>query len=523
MGRKPERAVSLPTLRFAVLGVLVAGVLTRGAGLLREMVVASRFGTSAALDEALLALSVPMMFAVGIGGGVARAVVPVAAKLARRRQAALLRASSRLVFRRALVLTAFLALGSFAWVWALLHGTEYAWSRVQVASAFACFAIAGGALTGLLVGFANAQGRHVGASFNPVLYNVVIIGAVLGLTPSLGAMSVLAGVVLAEWCQLLAVLPSVLGLLRERPAPVPQRALAELQRVFWPAALLGFAAGMNTTIDRAFASTLGDGAISALSYADKLLNLPIGLVGMALTAPFYTRLARLEAEGNRRAFEATLLLGVLAALGASAPAALALAAFAEPTIGALLGWGKFALEDTLQAGTALRGYALAMVFQSLHPLFMAAAFAKGRPWAAVGAALAGCGLNALFNALLIGPLGLTGVALATSLATGAVALLLALPSARVLLRSRLLWRCVGTLLPLLAVTAAGMVAARWIVGDEWQGSRAVMVMLALAGTAFPALLAVALLRPALLRRWHELKSLRRQVAAAVAAKGDAEP
>lgn len=474
---------------MAVGGVFLLGVLTRLAGLLREAIIADQFGLSAQLDLVLLAIAVPISFAVAAGGGLARAVVPIGAPLSSGDLGAFFRASGRRVL--AWGAGASLALSATAWLWTMLiaPGVEGDARRQLVAgAAIGSFGLAGGCLAGLCVGATNARGSHVQASLNPILYNVVIIVALLVLAPSQGAMALLHGIVLAEWSQLLLLLPPLLRVRAAAVSPAIHQRLHELGRAFIPAAFLGFAAGANTIIDRAFAVAVGEGAVSSLAYADRLLNLPVGLVGLAVATPLYTRMSRFAGVRQWRAFRDTLALGVLGCLVLGGALAAMAWGTAEPALALLLMRGNFSADDVVRCAEALQCYAPAIVPLTLLPLLQSAAFARGQRWTALGAAVGGAILNAALNAALAPGFGVAGIALATSIASWAAMVGLMLAVAPWLLRRRLVQAIAGRAL----ACTAGIVACLWLArlgwSDNWRHGWGPQVLMLLAGAAIPALL-----------------------------------
>lgn len=398
---------------------MLLGVLSRFIGLLREVLVAGLFGARAELDAVFLGLSLPITLCLGIGGGLTRTMVPVGAAIGKRQLGGLLRVAVRRTVLPALGLSAMLLITSPLWVWLLIpSGSELAFRQVLVAGAAGSLALGGAALAGILIGIANARGRHASASFSPLVYNVIVIAAVLLLARDIGAYSLLVGVVLAEWGQSLALLPFIAGIERS-PARESTDALPGLRALFLPAVFLSMANGFMGTVDRVFAAGLPEGSVSALAYAERLLNLPVMLIGLSLQQPLYTRLSTFTAKRNRAAFEKTVELGVRLLLLAGVPAGVALACLARPLIALLLQRGAFSAEATELCARVLVGYAPGVVFLCIIPLLTSAALARRRGGMVVAILSGAILLNALLDALLVGPFGLLGISISTSCVSGA--------------------------------------------------------------------------------------------------------
>lgn len=505
----------MPSLRFAVVGVFLLGVLTRLTGVVREIIVASEFGASHQLDQALLAISIPIACAVAAGGGLARAAVPVAAGMSPRQLGGFFQIAGRRVLTLGAIASGLLFITSPLWARLLRPGAsaeDIAW--LVKGGALASLGLAGGCLAGLCVGLTNARGRHISASLNPILYNFVIIGALLVLAPSMGAFALIAGIVMAEWSQLILLLPPLARLVERAVPRGIQGRLRQLGEAMVPATLLGLAGGLNTVVDRYFAGQLSDGAVSALSYADRLLYLPIGLIGMALATPLYTRLAHYARAKNAEGFESTMLLGLCASVALGVPLAAFSWGLAEPGIALLLWRGAFEAGDVVTSAQALRGYAPAIVFLSMLPLAQSAAFAQGHHWRGVLIAIGGVTLNAVLNRLLIGPFGLQGIAYATSISSALCVITLLMTTTPLVMQRRILWQVTGRALATglgIALVLLGLGAAA---GDAWRAGWMAQVVSLLTGIMIPVLAFAFFARPMWAPLVPKIRALRHRVARA---------
>ncbi|MEM6492557.1 MAG: lipid II flippase MurJ, partial [Pseudomonadota bacterium] len=186
----------------------------------------------------------------------------------------------------------------------------------------------------------------------------------------------------------------------------------------------------NLIVGSALAASLAAGAGSQLYYADRINQLPLGVVGVAIATALLPKLAAslrggraAEAvETQSRAFEATLFLGL--------PAATALAIAAETLVAGLFQRGGFAAADAAATGQALAMYAIGLPAMLLAKVLQTALFSREQPGAAFKASLISVGTNIAAAFALIGPLGHVGLALAVTLGAWANAVALAV----------LLWR-----------------------------------------------------------------------------------
>jgi putative peptidoglycan lipid II flippase len=304
-------------------------------------------------------------------------------------------------------------------------------------------------LVAVAMGALNALGHFFRPAIAPVWLNVCQIAATfLGVaflaTPVLGlGWGVLVAGLLQVWLQLKP--------LRERgfaPAFVRVRAddpLRRLGRILVPSVLGASAYQLNTITTRALASFFGDGPVSYLYYATRLLELPLGVFVFALSMASLPSLSRAVARGDRgglqRSFAETLGLALALAL----PCTAGLALLREPIMAVLFAWNPehFGAEAVRLSGLALLWYALGLVPISLARIFVNFCVAHEDTRTGAHAAVVSLVVNVLGALVLIGPLpygtlwddivdaqralvvadlGFLGLALATTLAAAANAL-----------------------------------------------------------------------------------------------------
>ena len=143
-----------------------------------------------------------------------------------------------------------------------------------------------------------------------------------------------------------------------------------------PAVVAASAVQVNVMVNTNFAShLLGDGPVSWLSYAFRLMQLPLGMFGVALGTVVLPLVSRLAACNDRDGVRSTLARGVRLAFLLTVPCAVGLICLAEPIISVLFQRGKFNFESTVQCAAALRYYAVGLVAYSgikvLAPAFYA--------------------------------------------------------------------------------------------------------------------------------------------------------
>lgn len=274
-------------------------------------------------------------------------------------------------------------------------------------------------LAALLSGVLNGLGRFAAAAFAPVLLNLFLIGALLlALALSLPAAHALAWGVFAAGIGQLALLALALHRARFALRPrLPRRSprMARLFALVLPGAVGAGVYQLNLIVDTWFASHLEEGAVSWLFYADRLQQLPLGAVGVALGTALLPALSRHLRAGRvseaRETLNRALEFGMLLTL----PAATALVVAAPPIVRGLFERGAFDAADSAATAAALSAFALGLPAYVGIKVLAPGYFAREDTRTPVRIAATCLLLNIVLVALLVGPLAHVGIALATAL------------------------------------------------------------------------------------------------------------
>jgi putative peptidoglycan lipid II flippase len=273
-------------------------------------------------------------------------------------------------------------------------------------------------LVTLFGGILNALHRFAAAAAAPILLNLSMM-----LTLALAAFFPTAGHA-AAWGVLLAGCLEVAlvaadagraGALTVFRWPELDADVRRFFRALGPATLGSAGVQLALFADTIIASFLATGALSALYYADRLNQLPIGVIGIAAGTVILPEMARRLAAGDEagarhaqsRAIELTLLLSI--------PCVVAFLIVPELIMRALFGRGAFTPADAVAAGRTLAAYALGLIPFVLIRSVVATFFARGDTANPVKAALAAAAVNIAFKIALMGSLAQVGLALATSI------------------------------------------------------------------------------------------------------------
>ena len=275
-------------------------------------------------------------------------------------------------------------------------------------------------LVALAAGILNTHSKFSVPAFAPVLLNVAMIMAALWLAPYFDP-PVLAlgwGVALGGVLQLAWMLPH---LLKIRMLPRPTRhfddpGLGRVLRLMAPATLGVSVAQISLLINTIFASFLASGSVSWLYYADRLMEFPAGLLGVALGTILLPSLARHYADDNPAEYSRLLDWGLRLTLLLALPAAAALAVLAVPLITTLFNYGAFNATDVAMTQRALVAYSLGLVGLILVKVLAPGFYARQNIRTPVKVAIFTLAATQMMNLAFIIPLGHAGLALSIGLA-----------------------------------------------------------------------------------------------------------
>ncbi len=230
------------------------------------------------------------------------------------------------------------------------------------------------------------------------------------------------GTLIGGLCQLLVQLPSLRTVgFRYRPLlSFSDPGVRQVLRLMAPATIGAAAVQVNVFVNSNFASYLGDGPVSWLNVAFRLMQLPIGLFGVAIGTVALPALSRQVAQGETRALKDTLRQSLELIALFCVPAAVGLAQLGVPVIGLLYQHGRFGPADTTAAAQALAGYAVGLAGYAGIKVLAPAFYALDDARTPMRVALISILVNLVLNWTLVRGLGLGHVGLALS--TSAVAL-----------------------------------------------------------------------------------------------------
>jgi putative peptidoglycan lipid II flippase len=411
------------------LGSIGAATLaSRLLGFVRDMVIALTFGAGGVTDAFVVAFRIPNMLRRLLGeGALSTAVIPVFTDYAVKRPRGEFARMFRAVLAAALAVLGVTTLcGVLAAPLVLrLIAPGFGGDSAQGALAvlltrvmFPYLLLVG--LGALAMGALNTYGRFFASALGPALLNVGIIGAVLLLARRLDPpiLSLAIGVLVGGVAQLLIQVPGLrsLGLLVRPSLELGHPALGRVARLLLPAAFGLAAVQVTVFVNTLLASLLPTGSISFLYYADRVMEFPLGIFGIALASASLPAMSRAAARGDHAGVGTTLTFALGLSCYVTIPATVGLLALRTPIVRLLFERGEFTPADTAATVQALVGYTLGLVAFSGARIVAQSFYAAQAPAVAVKLGLWSVAVNVVAALTLMRPLGHTGLALASSIA-----------------------------------------------------------------------------------------------------------
>ena len=404
-------------------------LLSRITGLLRETIKATAFGAGLQMDAFEAAFRLPnLLRRLFAEGAFAQAFVPILAEYRRKRGVD----ATRLLVGNvgtllAIVLIVLSIAGSLAapWLVYLLAGgfartpgkVELTAEMIRIVFPYILFV----SLVSLAGGVLNVFRRFAIPAFTPVMLNLSVIGAAIFLAPYVDppVLALAWGVAIGGLAQLLLQIRPLLaiGMLPKPGFRWRDEGVRRVLLAMGPAVIGVSAAQISALINTQLAALLGDGRISWITYADRLMEFPSALLGVALGTILLPSLAQHHSDADSEEYSALLDWGLRLAVLFALPAAVALATLALPLVSTLYQYGRFTVNDVLQTRAALLGYTVGLPALILVKILAPGFYARQVMGTPVKIAFVTVLVTQPLAVLLAWPLGLeqAGLTLATSI------------------------------------------------------------------------------------------------------------
>ncbi|MEJ5197834.1 MAG: murein biosynthesis integral membrane protein MurJ [Anaerolineae bacterium] len=398
----------------------LGNIASRVIGLARDTITSWYFGSRGELSAFNLAARVPtMIYDLLVGGMLSAALVPVFSEYARpERRGELARVASAMLTLIALLMGLIvIALELFAPTVAGVLG-DFADPALQgvltqclrlLAPAVFLFGLTGG-----VMGLLYALKRFSYTAAGGAVFNLGIVIAAPLLAHRIGVYALPLGILLGSLLQLAVLLPGLRGVRLHLSSAWYHPAVRRIFRLYLPIALGLIITEIQIVVDGRWASATGPQSVSWMRYATTLIQLPLGLIPVAVSLAALPSLSQHAATGDWDGFRNLFARGLRLVIVLLFPAVAALWALAEPIIRLLFEHGSFTPADTVMTARALRFYLIGLPFAGVDYLLNYAYYARQNTRTPAIVGVIGVGFYFAAALLLKGPLGFLGLVLADS-------------------------------------------------------------------------------------------------------------
>ena len=413
--------------------------LSRVSGFIRDIFIATFLGAGILTDVFLIAFKLPNLFRrITAEGALTSALLPIYTKLIEKKNKAF-----AINFYKAFILRFFIYLCIFTIV-------------VQIFMPFITHVLAPGfsdnnlvmshiiSLTRITIIFmplisivailgvvTNVAGKFWPFAFTPIILNLSLIISCFFIDDSLiiKSMPLSIGTVLAGFLQLIfmSIIIKKYKILNTTKAKTEDVSLKDKDEIqsyikktwykFLPAALGGGILQINLLVDTILASLLGFGSISYLYFADRVAQLPLGIIGIALSTSLLTSLSKSIAKNDIKQFSNELIISLKIGLFFSIPSLFVFVNFSDLIINVLFQRGQFGIDESNETALALKAYAFGIpafiILKSCQPAFLSEGNTKTPMYIGIVLLI----LNIIFSLIMMRYFYHAGIALATSISS----------------------------------------------------------------------------------------------------------
>lgn len=367
-------------------------LLSRITGLIREMLVASIFGAGATTDAFFVAFRIPnLLRRLFAEGAFSQAFIPVLGQSkttdGEAKTKVLIDRTATLLFWAVTLITILGIVGASGVMWVMANamqaGTErYEYSRTMTQIMFPYIIFM--SLIALSSGILNTWKNFSTPAFTPVLLNIAVICAAIFLAPHFNPpiYALTVGVIVGGLLQLGWQIPALMkiGMLPhisfDLMSALRDAQVRKILKLMLPATLAVSVAQISLIINTNWAASLGNGSVSWISYADRLMEFPTGMLGVALGTILLPSLTRAHASGDVLEYKKLLNWGLRLTLLLALPAAVGLGVLAVPLTSTLFQHGRFTAVDVQKTAQALTMYSFGLLGLISVKILASAYYAK---------------------------------------------------------------------------------------------------------------------------------------------------
>ena len=405
----------------ATLGLMIATIIAKVLGFGRELVLASSYGASMYSDAYLTAMNIPVVIFTIIGTTLGTVLIPmyfeVNSDLGEKKALNF----TNNVFNIVIAICIVLAILGFIFTEPLVKvfAMGFEGQTLKVAIDFTRITIIGIVFTGLsyvMTAYLQIKNNFTVPGLISVPKNIIIITSII-LSVKYYPYIMIWGTLIGIATEFIFQLPFAIknGYKYQLYINIKDKYIKKMSWLILPV-LIGVAVNqINTMVDRTLASTLVEGSISALNYANKLNGFVMALFITSVAAVIYPMLSKLSSEDNKEKFTSSVVQSINSVILLVTPISIGAIVLATPIVRLLFQRGEFDARATSMTAIALIMYSIGMVAFGLRDILGKVFYAlQDTKTPMINGAIA-MAMNIVLNIILVKYLQLSGLALATSI------------------------------------------------------------------------------------------------------------
>lgn len=407
----------------AALWIMIATMLSKVLGFAREVVLANFYGTGQYADVFLLTLNIPGLIIAVVGSAIATTYIPLYFEAKEKKgDKEALKFTNNILNICAVITVLIAILGLiFTEQFVRVFAGGFEGEKFQLAVEFTKIMISGVLFLGvskIFSSYLQVNDNFVIPGLIGIPYNIIIIAAII-ISTKTNILILAFGALVAMASQLLFQIPyAYKKSFKYKPyIKLKDDTIKDMIKLVLPM-LVGVAIGqLNTFVDRALATTLSDGKLAALNYANKLNDFVMALFVTSVVTVIYPKLAKMSNSENNNGFVNTIVKSSNAITLVVLPIAVGAIVLAEPIVKILFQRGQFDAHSTAMTAMALRFYALGLLAMGMRDILYRVFYSMSDTKTPMINGSIALIINIILNILLIKKLDYIGLALSTSVSS----------------------------------------------------------------------------------------------------------
>lgn len=405
----------------ATFGLMIATMLAKVLGFGRELVLASAYGASIYSDAYLTAMNIPLVVLTVIGSTIATVFVPIYNEVDYKIGPKESLKFTNNVFNIIIIFCILLMVIGLIFTEDIvkIFAIGFKGKAFEIAVNFTKVIIIGTVFIGLsylLTAYLQLKESFIILGAITIPRNIIIIASII-ISLNYSPYVMIIGTLLAFTVEFLIQLYISIrkGYKYERYIKIKDKYIKKAVYLISPV-LIGVAVNqLNTMIDRTLASTLAEGSISALNYANKLNGFVIGLFIVSIVTVIYPILSKLSSSGNKDEFISSITKSINSVILLVLPISVGAIVLATPIVRLLFERGEFDARATSMTAIALIMYSIGMVAFGLRDILGKVFYSLQDTKTPMINGVLAMSINIVLNLILVRHLGIAGLALATSI------------------------------------------------------------------------------------------------------------